>query len=55
MKGIDRLQEYENVEFDKIILDIRNGKIKTGKYSKLVKVDKNYKLKGKEFFNNKTN
>lgn len=47
----ERINEYKDVEFDKIISDIRSGKIKTGKYAHLVKVDKNYKIKGNKLFN----
>lgn len=50
MQAITRLDKYKDTEFDKIILMIRNGTIKAGKYSHLVKVDKNAKAKGKEFF-----
>lgn len=50
MQAITRLNKYKDTEFDKIILMIRNGTIKSGRYSHLVKVDKNARAKGKEFF-----
>lgn len=50
MKCINRLNEYKEEDLDTIILKIRNGTIKTGKYSHLVKVNKDKILKGKEFF-----
>ena len=52
MTAIERLKKYEDVELDRVILLIRSGEIKAGKYSKLVKVDKHKIEKGKEFFNN---
>ena len=51
MQCVDRYQKYKTEDFDVILLKIRNGSIKCGKYSGLVKIDKDYKLKGKEFFN----
>lgn len=50
MKCIDRLQEYGEMDLDQIILLIRNGTIKSGKYAHLVKIDKNKKMNGKELF-----
>lgn len=50
MKCIERYDEYKDDDFDNIILKIRNGKIKSGRYSHLVKVDKGKIIKGKEFF-----
>lgn len=50
MKCIDRLQEYEETDLDQIILLIRNGTIKSGKYAHLVKIDKDKKMNGKELF-----
>jgi hypothetical protein len=49
MKGCVRLDKYEGRNFDEIMLLIKQGIIKCGKYSHLVKVDKNVKL-GKELF-----
>lgn len=50
MKAMDRFERYKDVELDRIITYIRNGTIKSGKYSHLVKIDKNKKIKGKELF-----
>jgi hypothetical protein len=51
MKAKSRLEEYKDeTDFDHIMLMIRNGTIKCGKYSHLVKSDKNPNLKRKEFF-----
>lgn len=51
MKCVERFKEYEDEDLDRIILLIRNGTIKAGRYSHLVKVD-NKKMKGKVFFKN---
>ena len=50
MENIDRYKKYKDESLDRVILYIRNGTIKAGRFSHLVKVDKNAKLKGKEFF-----
>lgn len=50
MKCINRYEEFKDYDFDKIILAIRRGNIKCGRYSHLVKVNENKILKGKEFF-----
>ena len=50
MKCIKRYEKYLEEDFDKIILDIRKGIIKSGRYADLVKVDKSEKLKGSVFF-----
>lgn len=55
MKCTERLKKYEDTEFDVIILQIRNGTIKTGRYSHLVKVKDGKDIKGKELFKNATN
>lgn len=52
MKGVNRYNEFKEEDFDAIILKIRNGIIKCGRYSHLVKVDKNPKIEGKELFKN---
>ena len=52
MKGIKRYDTYKEENFDKIIMMIRKGEIKAGKYSHLVKVDKNKIIKDKELFAN---
>lgn len=52
MNAIERYQEItdKRLAFDEIILRIRNGQIKVGKYAGLVEISKNPKIKGKEFF-----
>ena len=50
MKCIDRVKKYQDEGFDKIIMDIRKGYLKTGRYAHLVKVNKNKIIKGKELF-----
>ena len=52
MKCIDRYEQYKDEDLDRIILLIRKGEIKAGRYSHLVKVDKNKIIKDKELFNN---
>lgn len=48
----ERYEEYKDEYFDTIILKIRRGDIKCGRYSHLVKIDKNKEYKGKELFKN---
>jgi hypothetical protein len=43
MNNIDRLEEYENIDFDRLIIDINRGKVKCGKYAHLVKIKENNK------------
>lgn len=50
MNAFDRYSHYKEESFDRVILLIRNGTIKCGKYANCVKIDKNPKIKGKEFF-----
>jgi len=53
MKCINRYEKYRDDDFDKILLLIKKGDIRCGKYSTLVKVDKDKKiLNRKEFFGN---
>lgn len=52
MKCIERYEQFKEDDFDSIILSIRNGKIKSGRYAHLVKVDKSEKVDGKELFTN---
>lgn len=55
MKCITRFEKYRNEDFDKILIDIRNGNIKSGKYAHLVKIDENKKLnEGKLFSDGKS-
>lgn len=51
MKCVDRYNEYKDESLDQIMLKIRNGTIKSGRYSHLVKIKKAEKIKGKELFN----
>lgn len=55
MLAQERYEEYNDSEFDVILMKIRNGTIKSGRYSHLVKIDKNkvYSDKQKEFFTEK--
>jgi hypothetical protein len=50
MHNIKRLETFEYDDFDKIMLLIKNGTIKCGKYSHLVKIKKDYKINRKELF-----
>lgn len=50
MKCIDRFQKYRSDDFDKILIDIRNGNIKSGKYAHLVKIDEDKRMKEGELF-----
>ena len=52
MRCIDRFQKYRKEDMDKILLDIRNGNIKCGKYAHLVKIDENKPLKEGRLFDN---
>ena len=51
MQCVNRYNQYKDDDLDQILLRIKNGTIKSGRYSHMVKIDKNYKIKGKEFFN----
>lgn len=50
-KVFEKMKEYEEDGLDTLILHLRKGVIKCGKYSHLVKLKKNYKV-GKELFRN---
>jgi hypothetical protein len=50
MKCIERLQKYKTESLDSILLDIKKGNIKSGKYSHLVKIDKDQKIKEGKLF-----
>lgn len=52
MKCTDRYEQYKDESLDKIILEIRKGNIKAGRYAHLVKVNKNKIIKDKELFTN---
>lgn len=49
--AMERYDRYKEYNLDYILLYIKNGSIKSGKYSHLVKVSKK-PIKGKEFFSN---
>lgn len=52
MNAVERYEKYKDEDFAVVLLQIKNGIIKSGKYSKLVKVkDKKIDDKQKEFFN----
>lgn len=55
MNCIERLEQYIHEDFDVVILLIKNGTIKSGKYAHLVKIKNNKKIKGKEFFKDAKN
>ena len=51
MQCISRYEKYKDESLDTIILKIRSGSIKCGRYAHLVKIKDDKKiLKGKEFF-----
>lgn len=52
-KCVERYHKYKDDDFDAIMLRIRNGSIKCGRYAHLVKVDKNANIDRKELFNGK--
>ena len=52
MYAVKRLKKYESEPFDIVLNLMKRGEIKPGRYSHLVKIDKNKIVKGKEFFNN---
>lgn len=53
MNGIERYEKYNDLDFDQIIMSIKKGYIKCGRYAHLVKIDKDKKIGNrKEFFNN---
>ena len=52
MRCIDRYEQLKDEDLDKIILNIRKGHIKAGRYSHLVKIDKKKIIKDKELFTN---
>lgn len=50
MRCIERYEQYKEDDFDNTILFIRNGRIKSGRYAHLVKIDIDKKMDGKELF-----
>ena len=47
---VERYNQYKDESLDTVILKIRDGRIKCGRYAHLVKIDPKKILKGKEFF-----
>ena len=37
MSNIDRFNEYKDINFDRLVRDIKSGKVKSGKHANLVK------------------
>ena len=52
MNPIKRLTKFIEKDFNEVMTLISNGSIKCGKYSDLIKIDKNSKMKGTRFFEN---
>lgn len=50
MQCIERYDQYKEDDFDNVLLYIKIGKIKSGRYAHLVKIDKDKKMNGKELF-----
>lgn len=50
MQCIERYDQYKEDDFDNVLLFIKIGKIKSGRYAHLVKIDKDKKMNGKELF-----
>ncbi len=48
----ERYEQFKDEYFDTIMLRIRRGDIKCGKYAHLVKIDKKKEYNGKELFTN---
>lgn len=55
MQCVERYEKYKEEDLDKIIMWIKTGDIKCGRYAHLVKIDKHKEMKGKEFFKNAAN
>lgn len=52
MISTERYEEYKDSrDFDRIILLIKSGKIKCGRFANRIKIDKHFKI-GKELFGN---
>ena len=50
MRCIKRYKRYQDEDFDRVLLYIKDGTIKCGKYSDIVKVEEFTKLKGGVLF-----
>jgi len=53
LNSIKRFKKYRDENFDHILLKMKSGEIKCGKYSHLVKIDKSMKFKDGELFKEK--
>ena len=51
MNPAERVHTYYRDYFDTVILKIKRGDIKCGKYANRVKIDKKFDASGKELFN----
>lgn len=52
MNVAERYEKYKDSSFDTIMMKIRKGEIKCGRYAHLVKIDKKKEYNGKELFKN---
>lgn len=50
MSPAERLHMYKTDYLDTVLLKIKRGDLKCGKYANRVKIDKNFDIEGKEFF-----
>lgn len=50
MECMERFKKYEDEDLDTIMILIKNGTIKSGRYAGRIKLDKDFKTKGKELF-----
>lgn len=48
--AMDRFEKHKDDEFDALIIRIKSGVIKSGRFSHLVKINPKLKMKGKVFF-----
>lgn len=55
MKAIERYEQFKDNSFDQVLLYIKTGKIKCGRYANLFKIQKNKIIKEKELFKNGKN
>ena len=50
MRCIERFVKYREDDLDRVLIHIRNGTLKPGKYAHLVKVDESIKVKEGKLF-----
>jgi len=53
MLAIKRYRKYRDESLDQILLRIRSGEIKCGRYAHLIKIDKSLKMKDGLLFDDK--